>query len=260
MGFASNPNKANANAVCRQLIETAAAFGVRCSPFENYRDENAFRDLDFLVVIGGDGTILRYARPASAFGIPLLGVHLGRIGFLSEIEKDGFANALDALNSGSYRLEEHMMLSCKVGDQAPVDCLNDVLIFKPSFSGTVEIAFTLDGKPAGRLVCDGILAATPTGSTAYSLSAGGPVVAPGLDAIVVTPVCPHSLHVRPIVAGGESVVCFTAHGPGHVAADGDRLSKVSEGDIVTVRRSERKTTFVRFNERNLFELIERKLS
>lgn len=241
-------------------MRLAADQGVTCRLVQDAAGCDALNGLDFLAVIGGDGTILRFARPASACNVPLLGVHLGRIGFLSEIEKDGFSEALTLLKRGAYRLEERMMLSCTVGADAPADCLNDVLIFKRSFSGTVEIGIEIDGRDAGRVVCDGVLAATPTGSTAYSLSAGGPVLAPGLDAILITPVCPHTLHVRPIVAGRDSRIRFFPFGPGLVAADGDQIRAIMPDDTIEVRCSDRKATFVRFEDRNIFELIARKLS
>ena len=217
------------------------------------------KGLDFLCVFGGDGTILRFAVPAAKANVPILGVHFGRVGFLSEVEENDFENALSRLIAGDYQLEDRLMLSSSINGASPVDCLNDVLIFKHSFSGTVEVSVEIDDKPAGRIICDGIIAATSTGSTAYSLSAGGPVIAPGLDAIVISPVCPHALRFRPIVASAGSKLRFTVSGKARVAADGSTLGEISGADCVHVSCSPQRATFVRFREQNLFELIQRKL-
>jgi NAD+ kinase len=117
-----------------------------------------------------------------------------------------------------------------------------------------------NGKDVGTVFCDGIIASTPTGSTAYNLSAGGPVVAQSLDAIAVTPVCSHTLHIRPVVTSADSVWSFRVNGTGFVAGDGIKLRTIKPEDTIVVTRSERKAKFIRFGEQNIFELIHRKLS
>ncbi len=213
-----------------------------------------------LLVLGGDGTILRYARAAALRGVPLLGVHLGRVGFLTETTAAAFPDALERLLAHRYTIEERMMLSCRVNGGAETLCLNDVLVFKSAFSGTVRVRMAVDALDAGDAFCDGVIISTPTGATGYSLSAGGPVVAPGLDAIVVTPVCSHTLHVRPVVSSGEAVWRFSVMGAGVVAADGERLCEVAEGDEVVVTKAARRARFIRFSEKNVFELIRQKLT
>ena len=233
---------------------------MECVPIMSADAALAAEALDLLVVAGGDGTVLRYADCASSREIPVLGVHFGRVGFLSEILFDSFEEALDRLMTGRFGIEERMMLRCTINNDLTVHCLNDILVFKHSFSGTVQIDVTIDGKPVGTVFCDGILAATPTGSTAYSLSAGGPVVAPGLDAILVTSVCSHTLHMRPIVASADSTIEFKVAQNGFVASDGIKVREVQNEDVIRVRRSERKTRFIRFGDTNLFGLIHEKLS
>ncbi len=125
-------------------------------------------------MIGGDGSLLRFASVAAEHGVPILGVNLGRIGFLSEIAADEFTGALQKVRRGEYRLEERMMLCCSVNDCKCANCLNDVLVFKQSFSGTIQVDLICDEKDVGTVFCDGIIVSTPTGSTAYNLSAGGP--------------------------------------------------------------------------------------
>lgn len=260
IGFAVNPTKNGASKLLEQLMQQARERNMECIGVTGRGDVLRAGGLDLLVVAGGDGTILRYAGCAAESGIPLLGVHFGRVGFLSEILFDEFGQALDALLAGQYRIDARMMLRCTINDEQPVHCLNDILVFKQSFSGTVQIDVTIDGNAVGTVFCDGILAATPTGSTAYSLSAGGPVVAPGLDAILVTSVCSHTLHMRPIVASASSAIDFTVAENGFVAADGIKVREVRDEDIIRVCRSERSTRFIRFDHTNLFELIHEKLS
>ncbi len=260
IGFAINPEKASAIPIRDTLIRLTRAREIECRLIDGAISAAALNGLTFLIVIGGDGTVLRHAVAASAAHVPLLGVNVGRIGFLSELANDAFDDMLDALSLGRYTLEERMMLTCSVNGGEPVECLNDILVFKHSFSGTAEVWVEIDGASVGRVVCDGMLAATPTGSTAYSLSAGGPVVAPGLDAILITPVCSHTLHVRPIVAPASAEIVFSVVGKGMVAADGVKTRDVDTDDRIVVKKSDRTTSFVRLEKRNLFDLIQRKLS
>ncbi|MEG1883811.1 MAG: NAD(+)/NADH kinase [Clostridia bacterium] len=261
IGFAANLDKEGIAAHRDDLLRIADAFGCDCAVYDTVAALDAERNIPaFLVVIGGDGTLLRFAHPAAIKRIPILGVNLGRIGFLSEILTDEFGSALKRLATGDYHVEERMMLSGRVNDGATFLCLNDALVFKNSFSGTAQIEVAVDGMPVANVFCDGIIAATPTGSTAYSLSAGGPVIAPGLDSIVITPVCSHTLHVRPIVAGADSVWTFHVLGDGFVAADGMKMTDVARNDCIMVTRAEETAKFIRFSEKNVFELIKQKLS
>ncbi len=261
LGFAANPEKEGAEALLHSLVETAQKRGCVCV---EYRCADQVRQAaekpSFLVVIGGDGSLLRYASACAECGVPLLGINLGRIGFLSEVAIDAFPTALERLLNGDYRLEARMMLSCTVNGGAPSLCLNDILVFKNSFSGTAQIDVAVDGLEVGTVFCDGIIAATPTGSTAYSLSAGGPVVANGLDTIVVTPICSHTLHVRPIVSAREAEWTFAVHGKGFVAADGMKMTTIGNDDLIRITGARERALFVRFGEKNVFELIRQKLS
>ena len=260
IGFAANPVKPGAIEIRQRLMAITNQREIQCVCIEDAKDAAQARGIDLLTVIGGDGTILRYANLAAANDVPLLGINSGRIGFLSEIVSRDYEAALELLAGGAYKLEKRMMLRLNVDDDSPVHCLNDVLIFKNTFSGTAEIDIVIDGAFVGKVVCDGMIAATPTGATAYSLSAGGPVIAPGLEAMIITPVCSHTLHIRPIVAGSESICEFRVNGEGVVAADGERVRTVSTGDRITVCKSQRSVTFIRFNQHNLYELIRDKLS
>jgi len=261
IGFAGNLEKEGISEFRLQMMEQASRMGdcaISLDGVEALRAEEPAPDL--LVVVGGDGTLLRFASAASEREIPLLGVNLGRIGFLSEIALDQFEDAMHKIHSGDFLTEERMMLRCSVNGEPYANCLNDVLVSKQSFSGTIHIDLICGDLPVGSLFCDGIIASTPTGSTAYNLSAGGPVVTQNLDSIVVTPVCSHTLHIRPVVSAPDVVWKFHVNGDGFVAGDGMRLRSVSPDDCIDVTRSDRRVKFIRFGEQNVFDLISRKLS
>jgi len=261
IGFAGNLEKQGIAEYRAELSKQAGLAGHDCHSYDNGDEIKLAKTApELLVVVGGDGSLLRFAAVAAELDIPVLGVNLGRIGFLSEIAVEDFPNALERILSGDYRVEKHMMLCCCVNGCECAHCLNDVLVFKQSFSGTIQVSLFCDGKDVGTVFCDGIIASTPTGSTAYNLSAGGPVVAQNLNAIAVTPVCSHTLHVRPIVTSADSVWSFHAHGDGFVAGDGIKLRKIGQSDTVVVTKSDRMVKFIRFTEQNVFELIHRKLS
>lgn len=261
IGFAGNLQKDGIAEFRRRLMEQALGLGesvLALDSVEALRREHPAPEL--LVVIGGDGTLLRFASAAAERDIPLLGVNLGRIGFLSEIAFDEFAAAIEKIRAGEYRTETRMMLRCSVNGEACADCLNDYLVFKQSFSGTIHVDLLCDGQAVGSMFSDGIIASTPTGSTAYNLSAGGPVVTQSLDSIVVTPVCSHTLHIRPVVSAPDAVWTIHVNGDGFIAGDGFKLRNVSADDRIVVTRSERRAKFIRFREQNVFELIRQKLT
>ena len=261
IGFAGNLEKEGIAEYRKKLMRLARRSGCVCEAFASAEDvHNAAEAPELLVVIGGDGSLLRFSAVAAERDVPILGVNLGRIGFLSEIAADEFSEALSRVQNGNCRLEERMMLSCCVGGDTCADCLNDVLVFKKTFSGTIQVNLNCDGQDVGTVFCDGIIASTPTGSTAYNLSAGGPVVTQNLDSIIVTPVCSHTLHMRPVVSAADSVWTFHIAGTGFVAGDGIKLRQVNPNDRIVVTKSERTVKFVRFNEQNVFELIRKKLS
>ena len=261
IGIVENPTKPGAVQLRALLMQKLGARKLPCRFFADAAGVAACGEaIRCLIVIGGDGSILRFADVASARDIPLLGVNVGRIGFLAELTAADLDRALARLQSGDYTVEQRMMLRCSINDDAPFHCLNDILVFKRSFSGVAQITVTVDNECAGTVFCDGMIAATPTGSTGYSLSAGGPVIAPGMEAIALTPVCSHTLYMRPIVTSADAVIRFSVEDGGVVAADGMRRREVGTGDCISVTRSERRARFIRVNETGLFGLIREKLS
>jgi len=260
IGIVINRIKKGAAALRDTLTDSMQQRGMEYRVFLDAQDFAAFADpLQCLIVIGGDGSILRYAETASEKQTPLLGINIGRIGFLAEVTDAQIDMVLDRLQSGDYMIESRMMLACRVNDGPEWHCLNDVLVFKRSFSGVTQMEVAVNGQSLGSVFCDGMIAATPTGSTGYSLSAGGPVLVPDMQAVVLSPVCSHTLHVRPTVAGADADICFTLQADGIVSVDGIQKTTVDAGDVVRVVRSPQITQFIRFFDEDVFRLIREKL-
>ena len=262
--FLSNPYKDKAQELTPRLASLAAERGIEAELVNGSEGLSALMasgcsDALCIVTIGGDGTILRAMHLASRSKIPVLGINMGRVGFFSEICSDEFEKALDMLLAGSYWVEERTMLKCFVNGEYVGDCLNDYSIHRQELSSIVQLDLTIDGDEVGNVMADGLIVATPTGSTAYTMSAGGPVVAPKLNCILVTPVCPHSLTVRPIVAADDSVVEAEVMSVCRLSEDGQNIRILKPGDTVTVMRSEHQAGFIRFSKRNVFNLLRKKL-
>lgn len=268
VGIFANPNNDGALAAVSAVYGAASERGIDCFIDESFSDMPEFRNYEtiqrrtpeLMAAIGGDGTILRAAAYAAEHEIPILGINFGRIGFLSEITVDGIGEALDAVRNDRFRADRCMMLSCSVNDEAGRNCLNEAVLYRKKFTGVVSITVKVDGVNAGTVSCDGLIVATPTGSTGYSISAGGPVIAPGADVLIINPICPHTLAFRPIVAPGDAQIELSIDQEGFLGLDGVSTERVIKGDTVKICRSDRKTTFIRFNERNLYSLIKSKLS
>lgn len=257
--FAAHARKASLAAACRRLMHAAEEEGFSCSLLGT--EEMPVEPSDAAIVaVGGDGNFIRTAQIACRRQLPLFGVNCGHVGFLTEWTEETFSDALSKLRSGEFTVEERAMLSVSVNDEPMRDCFNDLLVYKHSFSGVVQISLDVNGQETGDLFGDGLVVATSIGTTGYSLSAGGPIVADGLEAMVVTPICAHTLHFRPVVCSMDSSVTITMDGKGFLAADGDRFRAVSKGDHIRVTRSERVTKLIKFQNRNLFRLISEKLT
>lgn len=264
--FFTNPHKPEAVNGLREAIHIALRHGYTCGAEERVASylgnlvEGEGREADLVVALGGDGTILMAASLAIQKRAPLLGINFGRIGFLSEISLQEFDAALTRIENGNYMLEPHMMLRCDVNGQFGHLCLNDAFFTKSVSSGVVGVHVEIDGADAGTVFGDGVVVSTPTGSTAYSMSAGGPVIAPGLDAILVTPICPHTFSFRPIVAAAGATMRLSVTGDGCLVLDGTNVASLTHNDVVEIRRSAENVQFIRFDRKNFYALIREKLS
>jgi NAD+ kinase len=224
--------------------------------------------LDAVLTLGGDGTLLRGARLLHGARTPLLGVNLGRVGFLTTASAQTLDWALDALVRRAYTTEERLTLVASIvnregrqRDEPAV--LNDVVVHKGGVARVVRLRVAVDGDEVGQYSADGIVVATPTGSTAYSLSAGGPIIVPAVDAIVVTAICPHTLAVRPLVVPSQSMVAIEPIPPWDeevlVSLDGQVSTTIQPGERVLVRRAEHPVVLIRLGPESFFARMRKKL-
>ncbi|WP_419165802.1 NAD(+)/NADH kinase [Candidatus Palauibacter sp.] len=235
-----------------------------CAPLEEIGE-----DVALVLTLGGDGTLLRAARFAAPLGIPVLGCNLGRLGFLTLVPTDELEAAMSSVASGEYDLEERLTLRIEVrvnGSGAPESksfhAINDAVIHKSGFARLISYRVLADDDLVGQYSADGIILATATGSTAYSLSAGGPIVSPTMEGIVATPISPHTLAVRPVVFAGDtriSVELLSGDRDLQLTVDGQRGCPLSVGDRVQVVRSRHPVRLVRLPDYSFFTVLRRKL-
>jgi NAD+ kinase len=221
--------------------------------------------VDALIVLGGDGTLLSMARAVGDLGVPLLGINLGGLGFLTATTLDELLPAMEALLAGAMAVEERMMLAARLvrGGQ-PVGeyvALNDVVITKSAMSRIIDLAVSVDGRHATGYRADGLIISTPTGSTAYNLSAGGPILFPTMDAVVLTPIAPHTLSNRPIVLPGAQRIDVTLRGDQEVmlTMDGQVGVSLRERDTVEVGKARARIRLMRFDQKDFFSVLRTKL-
>jgi len=260
--------------VLATLRRLAPALGMRLSYEETLRsvaDSPAPaiepESVDALLTLGGDGTLLRAARLVPNRAVPILGVNLGRLGFLTCCPAGDLEEALRRLASKDYVVETRMTLDACVANAKGVEqerwrALNDVVLHKGGFARVVSVRVEVDGESVGHFSADGVVMATPTGSTAYNLSAGGPVVYPTLETILLTPVSAHTLALRPLVLPATSLVTLHANaGPDEllVTVDGQVGRTFCHGEALIVRRSEHPVSIVRFPEQSFFSTMREKL-
>jgi NAD+ kinase len=223
-------------------------------------------DLDVLVTLGGDGTLLRGARLLGTRDVPILGVNMGRLGFLTCCPADQLSHSLMRFARGDYTIESRMALRASVvgksGERDTWIALNDCVVHKGGFARVVPFRVLVNDETIGLYSADGVVISTPTGSTAYSLSAGGPVVVPTLEALMVTPVSPHTLAVRPVVCAGDSRICVRAEDDIEelmITVDGQVGGKFSRGETLNVSRSPHAIKIVRFPGTTFFATLRQKL-
>lgn len=222
--------------------------------------------LDLLLTLGGDGTLLRGARLVAPHGVPVLGVNLGRLGFLTAAAPDELEAALGRFLAGEIVLDERMVLRARAerdgADGGSFLALNDVVLHGSGVARVIRFSVRAHGEEVGTYSADGIILATPTGSTAYSLSAGGPIVSPVVDCIVATPICPHTLAVRPLILSAAETVTVEVLSPSSellLSIDGQEGATLAPGDRLAVCRAPDPIRLVRFPGQSFFSTLRRKL-
>lgn len=218
--------------------------------------------VDLVVVLGGDGTLLSIAHIAARAGVPVMGVNLGRLGFLTEIPAAEMGRALDEILDGNEALLSPRMMLEAARDGERWLCLNDIVVNKGALARMLHIAIRIDGEDIAAVRADGLIVSTPTGSTAYTLSAGGPIIQPTLPAILLTPICPHTLTFRPmaIAAGARVELRVQASEEVYLTVDGQRGTPLSADDVIQIARADCDLNLVRSPMRGYFDLLKEKLS
>lgn len=223
-----------------------------------------YKSMDLFLVLGGDGTLLSVSKLAAKLKIPVVGVNLGRLGFLSEIERENLESDIEKLLSADFKIQERMMLSAKLCGGDDVLALNDITVARESsFLKILEFDVYLDDEFVDHFKADGIIISTPTGSTAYSLSAGGPIVDPSMDVITITPICPHKMYSRAIVVSGDKKVTVKNRSEDGtkaiIAADSQIVGEILNGDSVIISSSEKRFKLVRLHGFKFFSVLHDKL-
>lgn len=260
-----------------QVLKNAGIQSKLCLPFEVDRSYELPKDLRFfrldrelpnaemVICFGGDGTILHMAKAATRRGIPILGVNIGTMGFMAELEStelDKLAN----LAKGDYTLDSRMMLDVTVQRDRDIlfhdVCLNDVVVTKGTVARIVHLQVKCDGALALESGGDGIIVSTPTGSTAYNFSAGGPIVEPEARNMIITPICPHEMDSRCIIASDKRTITVemvrNAHRNAYLSVDGGKAFRLNMGDVAVIKRAQMETKLVRLKERSFYDVVSAK--
>ena len=257
-----------------EILKNAGMDVKICLPFEVDKSYDFPKDLrfskldyeinsaDLLICFGGDGTILHMAKTATRHGLPILGVNIGTMGFMAELESSEL-HELKRLATGDFTVENRMMLDVSVFRDRDIIfhdiCLNDVVITKGSVARIVNMAVKCDGVQAMECGGDGIIVSTPTGSTAYSLSAGGPIVEPDAHSILITPICSHDVASRCIVASDKRTITVELtrnnRRNAYLSADGGKTLRINMGDVAVIKKSALTTKLIRLKDRSFFDVV-----
>jgi len=287
VGVVGNPNYPDLGAFLATLQHKASSVGIKLYTEERIQalwpppagdggpppllSQAPSTELDLLITLGGDGTLLRGARLLNGANIPILGLNLGRVGFLTTAGPETLEWALDSIVRRAFTTEPRLALQSAItgkgakggGGRVEPLVLNDVVVHKGGVARVVRLKVSVDGDEVAQYSADGIIVSTPTGSTAYSMSAGGPIVVPTVDAIVVTAICPHTLAVRPLVLSATAVVTIQPIPPWSddvlVSFDGQVGTPISPGERLEVRRAERPILLVRLGPESFFKRLRKKL-
>ena len=277
IGIITKTTSPHADEVMGELVPWLTGRGVKVRIQEDYRGladgdsiavsrEHVPDGVDMVLVLGGDGTLLSAARLLEGTNQPILGINLGSLGFLTELGLDEIFEALERVLEGEYTIESRVRLEAslhRAGEQiGQYQVLNDVVINKGALARIIDLETFVDGHKVTNYQADGLIISTPTGSTAYSLAAGGPIIEPTLDVFVISPICPHTLTNRPLVIPGGSRVelCLLSDsGAVYLTLDGQEGTRLKQGDCVRVRVSDQRVNLIRTGVRNFYDVLSAKL-
>jgi NAD+ kinase len=263
IGVLAHPLRSETASIAQDVARTLQVHGIETwvhTAWDAARTQSLVHDSDLAIAIGGDGAMLRAARVCAPENVPVLGINTGYLGFLTEVSPEDWETSLEALLAGDFWVEQRMMIRCEVQRGSTVlghsDALNDVVISRGAIAKSVRLETYIDGGWATTYHCDGLIIATPTGSTAYALAVGGPILPPELKNILVVPVAPHLSMDRPMVLSQGATVQVVVE-PNTLAevvltVDGELIASLESSDQVVVRASDSVSRFVRLRERNYF--------
>lgn len=272
VGILTNPTKPNADQVRRSLRDWLGKRNIEVFDASEVSIEKVLPEVDLFICLGGDGTILSLVGKMIDKIVPVLGVNIGSLGFLTEVRAEELYDELKLVFSGHFEIEERMLLSATARWESPegkpeserrFQALNDIVINREGLTRYMAIQIDIGGERATKFSGDGVIVATPTGSTAYSLSAGGPIVHPSLDNLIVTPICPHASALRPLVVSGTEsvrirVTCENPKDKALLTADGQTDVQIDNQAVIEVMRSVNRFQLVKSSKRSYFATLREK--
>jgi len=257
-------DRLEAEQICVLMEDTLAE---QIGQVRGYAEDEIPAQVDLLIVLGGDGTLISVARQVGDLPVPILGVNLGSLGFLTEITQRELPAMLNQIVQGEFEVSDRMMLDAVIyrdgQEVAEYTVLNDVVINKGALARIIDMQTSVDGSHLTTFKADGLIIATPTGSTGYNLAAGGPIIYPGINSLVITPICPHMLTNRPIIVSDEARIQIEVKFDDDVVfftADGQVGRKLLPNDLVEVRKSQSRTLLIASPSKDYFEILRTKLS
>ncbi len=258
VGIFYNKENQKANYIAISVEKILKSKDINCSIITT---DNFLPDVTFSIVLGGDGTILKTARFYSKYGVPILGINLGRLGFLSQAKATQVEDAIDYVLKGTFKIEDRIMLTALDGK---MNALNDIVIKGDGFSRTSRLYVHINDNIVCDYLADGIIISTPTGSTAYTLSAGGPILFPTLDAMVIVPICPHTMNARPIVIPSCEVIKVTSSQNKpllKISADGQNTFDLGINESIEIKKSEfcAKLLLLNLQKNSFYSVLKEKL-
>jgi len=252
----------------RVQLTVSRDFSAALPELSDYQAPEAlYEGVSSVVALGGDGTLLRAAREAAQYKLPVLGVNLGHLGFLAEVEREEICESLELFLAGRYTIEKRMMihgsLQKATGESLAFEALNDIVLARSCGTRLIDLNVCIDGEFVDDFKADGMIVATPTGSTAYSMSAGGPIVDPALSSFLITPICPHKLYAKNLVVPDVRTITMTVSKtnplPAMVTADGQGETEFFPGDTLTIQKSDNTARLIRLKGSRFYTVLHQKL-
>ena len=273
IGIYANMRKKNIIPVAKRLLRLLSGVEIVCevglAKSLNITEKSSLDELnscDLVITLGGDGTVLDVARHLAKSGVPILGVNMGRLGFLTELLPNEIERAIPEILAGNYEIDERMMLEVIVPDtvEKPILGLNEITLDKAGSPRTLHFSIFVSGSAVSEIAADGMIIATPTGSTAYSMASGGAIVAPNVDVILLTTLAPYTLAIRPLIVAAQETVKINYRGRDdinlpHLTVDGQVSVKLPQEGIIEVYKSRHKTKLIDYHRRSFYDVLRTKL-